>query len=57
MSELLPHGLDTDATRAAAQINGVMEALVRESPRQYIWSYDRYKAPKRTPTSGADDSV
>ncbi len=48
LSELLPQGLATDANQAAAQLNQVMEALVRESPRQYIWSYDRYKAPKKS---------
>ena len=32
--------------QAAAQINRAMECLVRESPTQYLWSYDRYKAPR-----------
>jgi KDO2-lipid IV(A) lauroyltransferase len=38
--------LSTDAGLAAAQINRAMESLVRESPTQYLWSYDRYKAPR-----------
>ncbi|MFW2356381.1 lysophospholipid acyltransferase family protein [Hydrogenophaga sp.] len=38
--------LDGDASVAARQINQAMEALVRECPAQYLWSYDRYKSPK-----------
>jgi Kdo2-lipid IVA lauroyltransferase/acyltransferase len=30
---------------AATQINEAMESLVSECPSQYLWSYDRYKAP------------
>jgi KDO2-lipid IV(A) lauroyltransferase len=37
--------LSADATEAAGQINRAMEALVRECPAQYLWSYDRYKTP------------
>ena len=37
--------LDADAMLAARQINLAMEALVRECPAQYLWSYDRYKSP------------
>lgn len=37
--------LDGDAALAARQINQAMEALVRECPAQYLWSYDRYKSP------------
>ncbi|MEY4978318.1 MAG: hypothetical protein RLZZ352_588 [Pseudomonadota bacterium] len=39
--------LATDATLAARQINQAMEALVRECPQQYLWSYARYKQPPR----------
>ena len=39
-------GLSKDPVAAATQINQAMEALVRECPAQYIWSYDRYKQPK-----------
>ena len=38
--------LSTDPLEAAAQINRAMESLVRECPAQYLWSYDRYKAPR-----------
>jgi KDO2-lipid IV(A) lauroyltransferase len=37
--------LSADAEQAARQINAAMESLVRECPSQYLWSYDRYKAP------------
>ena len=37
--------LEADAAGAARQINQAMEALVRECPAQYLWSYDRYKSP------------
>ncbi|WP_252374247.1 lysophospholipid acyltransferase family protein [Hydrogenophaga sp. 2FB] len=40
--------LSTDADEAARQINRAMEALVRECPAQYLWSYDRYKQPHRS---------
>jgi KDO2-lipid IV(A) lauroyltransferase len=38
--------LSGDPVQAAKQINLAMESLVRESPTQYLWSYDRYKAPR-----------
>jgi KDO2-lipid IV(A) lauroyltransferase len=43
----LPAGgsLAAETERAAHQINLAMEALVRECPAQYLWSYDRYKVP------------
>ena len=40
--------LDSDPVQAAGQINRAMEALVRECPAQYLWSYDRYKTPPPT---------
>ncbi|QHE89040.1 lysophospholipid acyltransferase family protein [Hydrogenophaga sp. BPS33] len=47
--EILNAGpLSTDADEAARQINRAMEALVRECPAQYLWSYDRYKQPHRS---------
>ena len=30
----------------ARRINRALEALVRECPEQYLWGYNRYKAPK-----------
>lgn len=37
--------LSGDPQIAARQVNQAMEALVRECPRQYLWSYHRYKNP------------
>ncbi|MBL8386824.1 MAG: lysophospholipid acyltransferase family protein [Hydrogenophaga sp.] len=37
--------LSADPVAAAGEINEAMESLVRECPAQYLWSYDRYKAP------------
>lgn len=37
--------LSQDPVEAARQINQAMESLVHECPAQYLWSYDRYKAP------------
>jgi KDO2-lipid IV(A) lauroyltransferase len=37
--------LSSDPQQAARQINQAMESLVKECPTQYLWSYDRYKAP------------
>lgn len=37
--------MSPDPLEAARQINAAMESLVRECPAQYLWSYDRYKAP------------
>jgi KDO2-lipid IV(A) lauroyltransferase len=42
--------LAADPFEAAAQINRAMEALVRECPAQYLWSYNRYKAPVAAPS-------
>lgn len=38
--------LSTDAAVAARQINQAMESLILSCPRQYLWSYDRYKQPR-----------
>jgi len=37
--------LSDDPGIAARQVNQAMEGLVRECPRQYLWSYHRYKTP------------
>lgn len=39
--------LPPEPEAAARVVNAAMETLVRESPAQYLWSYDRYKAPRR----------
>lgn len=39
--------LPAEPEAAAATVNRAMEALVRECPRQYLWGYNRYKAPRK----------
>jgi KDO2-lipid IV(A) lauroyltransferase len=47
--------LSHDMTMAAAQLNGALEALIRECPAQYLWGYDRYKPPnERARNEGGD---
>jgi len=43
----LEHALAPDVETATAQINGAMEALVRQCPGQYLWGYARYKQPRQ----------
>ena len=50
-------GLSSDPQIAATQINQAMEALVRECPAQYIWSYDRYKKPHGLAQTAAGSSA
>ena len=33
----------------ARRVNRALEELVRESPQQYLWGYNRYKRPRRAP--------
>ena len=40
-----PPALSSDAAIAAAQVNALMESLIRECPAQYLWGYARYKPP------------
>ena len=41
----LPGALAKEPAAAAAQVNALMEELIRECPAQYLWGYARYKAP------------
>jgi Kdo2-lipid IVA lauroyltransferase/acyltransferase len=41
-----PGVLSADAQAAAAQVNAVIESLIRECPQQYLWGYARYKQPR-----------
>jgi KDO2-lipid IV(A) lauroyltransferase len=45
----LPEPVEAEA--AATRVNGAMEALIREAPAQYLWGYNRYKAPPRAPAA------
>jgi KDO2-lipid IV(A) lauroyltransferase len=42
LAEPLPH----DPEAAAQMINQEMEEMIRTMPEQYLWGYNRYKAPK-----------
>lgn len=44
--EPLPEELPPDAAQAARAVNTAVENLARRNPAQYLWSYNRYKAPK-----------
>ena len=37
--------LTGDLMQRAAQLNGELEALIRQCPEQYLWGYNRYKVP------------
>jgi Kdo2-lipid IVA lauroyltransferase/acyltransferase len=45
LGEALPEDAEAQAESAAA-INRAMERLIRQCPRQYLWGYHRYKAPR-----------
>lgn len=41
--------LPEDAEGQAALINAAMEKMIRRFPEQYLWGYNRYKAPNGAP--------
>jgi len=43
----LPPALDGETQ--TRRVNRALEILIRELPGQYLWGYNRYKQPKRTP--------
>ncbi len=50
----------SDATDAASRplacattVNAAMEQLIRGCPQQYLWGYNRYKAPRRSDTAAS----
>lgn len=51
----LAESLPTDASAAAQKLNLAVEQLVRGCPEQYLWSYNRYKAPAGAGKSGMRD--
>ena len=52
LDEPLPESPQAQAESAAA-INRAMERLILQRPQQYLWGYDRYKAPRRTALAAA----
>jgi len=47
----LDEALPADRREAARRVNAEVEKLVRESPSQYLWGYNRYKRPAGAPPS------
>jgi KDO2-lipid IV(A) lauroyltransferase len=45
----LDETLSHDPVIAATQINAALERLIRTSPEQYLWGYNRYKKPRGAP--------
>ncbi|HYG41569.1 MAG TPA: lysophospholipid acyltransferase family protein [Bordetella sp.] len=45
----VPEPLPDDSQAQAALFNAVMEKLIQRIPHQYLWSYNRYKAPRSAP--------
>jgi KDO2-lipid IV(A) lauroyltransferase len=41
----IPTPLSSDPTESAQQINQALEEVIIAHPEQYLWSYNRYKAP------------
>jgi hypothetical protein len=44
-----PLEADLAALDGATLLNAAIESVVRRCPEQYLWSYNRYKAPRRAP--------
>jgi KDO2-lipid IV(A) lauroyltransferase len=44
-----PLEADLAAPDGATLLNAAIESVVRRCPEQYLWSYNRYKAPRRAP--------
>jgi KDO2-lipid IV(A) lauroyltransferase len=47
--EALEDPLPTDRRESARRVNALVEKLVRMSPSQYLWGYNRYKRPAGAP--------
>lgn len=50
----LQQPLTGDPQRDATTINRELEAMIRECPVQYLWGYNRYKAPAPQPNAATD---
>lgn len=50
----LPGEMPEKPTAQAAVLNDAMETLIRRFPEQYLWSYNRYKAPPGAPPRPAE---
>jgi KDO2-lipid IV(A) lauroyltransferase len=45
----LSRPLEGELPQRVAQINAELEVLIRQCPEQYLWGYNRYKAPSGAP--------
>lgn len=63
--ERLPHGAGyalhftplefAPGDSIAGQLNAALEAVIRERPEQYLWSYNRYKTPAGVQPPGGEE--
>lgn len=45
-----------DAQTWAEAVNAAMEYVIRQSPEQYLWGYNRYKQPRPQPQGSGDSA-
>jgi KDO2-lipid IV(A) lauroyltransferase len=44
-SHVMPQLLPAGEQAAVGELNACLESMIRKAPSQYLWSYNRYKAP------------
>lgn len=49
--------LSGDLARDTQRLNAALEALIRQRPEQYLWGYNRYKAPAGAPAPRRADAT
>jgi KDO2-lipid IV(A) lauroyltransferase len=49
--------LEGSPQQQARAINAAMEQLIARCPDQYLWSYNRYKAPRGAVAQQAEEEV
>jgi len=54
LGEALPDAATGSAESGTAVINRAMESLIRQRPQQYLWGYNRYKAPRESHSDGME---
>ncbi|WP_018152693.1 lysophospholipid acyltransferase family protein [Leeia oryzae] len=53
----LPAHFSGERVHDVTLLNQAVEQLVRRSPEQYLWSYNRYKTPANAPTRATSDNA
>lgn len=51
----LTQPLPTNDAEAAQELNAFLERIIRRCPKQYLWSYNRFKSPASAPPQAARD--